>query len=37
VAENPIFSFDLDGPVERGISVAGVDNNGNRIRAQVTR
>lgn len=36
VAENPIFSFDLDGPVERGISVAGVDNNGNRIRAQVT-
>ncbi|MEV8472233.1 quinoprotein dehydrogenase-associated SoxYZ-like carrier [Ralstonia sp. UNC404CL21Col] len=37
VAENPIFSFDIDGPVERGISVAGVDNNGNRIRAQVTR
>jgi len=37
VAENPIFSFDLDGPVGRGISVAGVDNNGNRIRAQVTR
>ncbi|MBY4706106.1 MULTISPECIES: quinoprotein dehydrogenase-associated SoxYZ-like carrier [Ralstonia] len=37
VAENPIFSFDLDGPVEHGISVAGVDNNGNRIRAQVTR
>lgn len=37
VAENPIFSFDMDGPVERGISVAGVDNNGNRIRAQVTR
>lgn len=37
VAENPIFSFDLDGPVDHGISVAGVDNNGNRIRAQVTR
>lgn len=37
VAENPIFSFDMDGAVERGISVAGVDNNGNRIRAQVTR
>ncbi|WP_296227777.1 quinoprotein dehydrogenase-associated SoxYZ-like carrier [Ralstonia sp. UBA689] len=36
VAENPIFSFDLNGPAERGISVAGVDNNGNRIRAQVT-
>ncbi len=36
VAENPIFSFDLNGAVERGISVAGVDNNGNRIRAQVT-
>jgi len=37
VAENPIFSFDLAGPVEHSISVAGVDNNGNRIRAQVTR
>ncbi|WP_426397594.1 quinoprotein dehydrogenase-associated SoxYZ-like carrier [Ralstonia sp. R-29] len=36
VAENPIFSFDFDGPAERGVSVAGVDNNGNRIRAQVT-
>lgn len=36
VAENPIFSFDLDAPLERGISVAGADNNGNPIRAQVT-
>lgn len=36
VAENPIFSFDLDSPAARGITVAGVDNNGNRIRAQVT-
>jgi sulfur-oxidizing protein SoxY len=36
VAENPIFSFDLDGPAGRGISVVGVDNNGNRIHAQVT-
>ncbi|CAJ0775973.1 hypothetical protein LMG7141_00435 [Ralstonia condita] len=36
VAENPIFSFDLDGPAGRGISVVGADNNGNRIRAQVT-
>ena len=29
--------FDMEGPIEHGISVAGVDNNGNRIRAQVTR
>lgn len=31
VVENLIFLFDLDGFVEYGISVVGVDNNGNCI------
>ncbi|MGO4157914.1 quinoprotein dehydrogenase-associated SoxYZ-like carrier [Cupriavidus sp. YAF13] len=36
VAENPIFSFDLRGAIERGMTVSGRDNNGNRFAAQVT-
>lgn len=35
VAENPIFSFDLREPFAPGMTVAGRDNNGNRIAAQV--
>lgn len=36
VAENPIFSFDLREAIERGMTVTGRDNNGNRFAAQVT-
>ncbi|UIF90321.1 quinoprotein dehydrogenase-associated SoxYZ-like carrier [Cupriavidus sp. UYPR2.512] len=35
VAENPIFSFDLRDAVQPGMTVAGHDNNGNRIAARV--
>lgn len=36
VSENPVFSFDLGaGQSQRGLSLSGIDNNGNRIRAQV--
>ncbi|WP_354685065.1 quinoprotein dehydrogenase-associated SoxYZ-like carrier [Cupriavidus necator] len=36
VAENPIFSFDLRDAVAPGMTVAGRDNNGNRIAARVS-
>lgn len=36
VAENPIFSFDLREAVVPGLTVAGHDNNGNRIAARVS-
>ncbi|SPA52687.1 conserved exported protein of unknown function (plasmid) [Cupriavidus taiwanensis] len=36
VAENPIFSFDLREAVVPGMTVAGHDNNGNRIAARVS-
>ncbi|EHP39884.1 hypothetical protein OR16_29219 [Cupriavidus basilensis OR16] len=36
VAENPIFSFDLREAIERGMTVTGRDNNGNRFAALVT-
>ncbi|WP_234825125.1 quinoprotein dehydrogenase-associated SoxYZ-like carrier [Cupriavidus necator] len=36
VAENPIFSFDLRDAVAPGMTVAGQDNNGNRIAARVS-
>ena len=36
VAENPIFSFDLRDAVPPGMTVAGHDNNGNRIAARVS-
>ncbi len=35
VSENPVFSFDFNGPPVGGVNIVGTDNNGNRIKSKL--